>query len=68
MTGLRLGKTIVKGGEFYPGLEVRIGSAGSEGKQIQSVVPPSLMANGTRPADGMASGISSRPPNRSWPI
>ena len=41
-----LGKSIVKGGLHYPGLEIRIGAAPGEVKQIQSVIPPSLMANG----------------------
>lgn len=41
-----IGKAIVKGGEHYPGMEVRIGAPPGDKRQIQSVIPPSLMASG----------------------
>jgi hypothetical protein len=41
-----LGKSIIKGGEHYPGLEVRIGAPPGDARQLQSVIPPSLMTNG----------------------
>jgi putative DNA primase/helicase len=44
----RYGKAIVKGGAHYPGLEIRIGAAPGSPKQFQSVIPPSLMANGAQ--------------------
>jgi hypothetical protein len=34
---------VIKGGPHYPGLELRLGGAG---KQIQSVIPPSVLRNG----------------------
>jgi hypothetical protein len=41
-----VGKTgVIKGGPHYPGLELRLGGAG---KQIQSVIPPSMLRNGRR--------------------
>ncbi len=42
----RYGKSIVKGGDHYPGLEIRIGAPPGDGRQLQTVIPPSLMANG----------------------
>lgn len=44
----RYGKTVIKGGPHYPGLEIRIGPAAGDGKQLQSVVPPSMLANAAR--------------------
>jgi putative DNA primase/helicase len=43
---VRYGKSIIKGGTHYPGLEIRIGTGAHDGKQFQSVIPPSRMANG----------------------
>jgi len=51
------GKTIVKGGEHYPGLEVRIGARAGESKQLQTVIPPSLLTGGKRRRWGKAPAI-----------
>jgi Bifunctional DNA primase/polymerase, N-terminal len=36
----------ITGNAHYAGLEIRIGAATGEGKQLQTVIPPSLMSNG----------------------
>jgi hypothetical protein len=36
----------IAGNPHYAGLEIRIGAASGDGRQLQSVIPPSLMSNG----------------------
>lgn len=60
------GKAIIKGemrdgklagNPFYLGLEIRIGVSGNAATQYQSVIPPSLLADGTRRRWNDNSGI-----------